>query len=383
MTQSPFCSDTPESLADVTAMLSKLLYTRPADIDVSGLISTYGKCRQLNHLLYLTLHDRLPADWKKEFAPIYRNSAAAALREEAQLLKLYDFLEKQKIRFAPIKGADLAYRIYPAPALRPHGDWDLLIHPDDIKRAEEALKQANWSTDNDGRGCPHHGGCLYRSGQMLEAHFSLSNFDSVNPLELWEEIRLCENSRYRHRLSPELNLLMLTRHAATNEYCHVPYIKLLPDIAYLLKSESPDWDKLYNLSRRWHLPYPGNILGAFPEFFPEEILRACHQNPLTAKRFRAIFETTERLKHRTRQEWVRSEENFGTFHWWKIRLSALTPAVIRAKYKLPASGAGLSLFYHLGRDFAAKTMGLLRYALFPNREIRNFRRLIRLTEAEQ
>ena len=48
-------------------------------------------------------------------------------------------LDGHGIRYVPIKGIDLAFRIYPSPALRSFCDWDVLIHREDFFKAVRIL----------------------------------------------------------------------------------------------------------------------------------------------------------------------------------------------------------------------------------------------------
>jgi hypothetical protein len=43
-----------------------------------------------------------------------------------------------------LKGAALAYTLYPDPALRPMSDLDLLIHPQDLKQAVQVIQSMGY-----------------------------------------------------------------------------------------------------------------------------------------------------------------------------------------------------------------------------------------------
>ena len=63
-----------------------------------------------------------------------------------------------------------------------------------------------------------------------------------------------------------MNLLMLTRHAASQSYYHAQLPKLLTDAAMVMQNEKVNFDKLRELANKWNLPYSGDLPAAFHEF---------------------------------------------------------------------------------------------------------------------
>ncbi|MDD4817142.1 MAG: nucleotidyltransferase family protein [Victivallaceae bacterium] len=334
----------------------------------------------LGAFLLFTGKDRLPEAWRERFAAEYVNASAISLIEEHRLQTLYHQLEDAGIRFAPFKGADLAFRIYPAPELRPHVDWDLFIHPDDFERAVTLLDKLEWRARYIMRPGAHHSTRLRQDAFGVEPHFTLPRFNATDAGELWHYIYPAENSRYRHVLSPELNLLMLCRHTSGDNYKHVFWGKLLLDIGFLLKKEKVDWLELKAMCERWQLPYPGDIMGAFPEFFSAKLLTECLANPETAELYRLIFEKSSQLMTQKHADWVCSETNFFSPSWWLAHLRGITPSVIRAKYSLPASGAYLRLTWMLIVDITLKFGGLCRGLMRPKRELLEYIKLVKDTD---
>lgn len=107
-------------------------------IRLCGEANRYG----LGPYFYWALRHDLPERVHDRFKAQYTLRSAAAMKNQQGLTRLYDVFEKEHIRFAPMKGIDLAYRHYPSPALRWFGDWDILFHPDDcnglFRRRERA-----------------------------------------------------------------------------------------------------------------------------------------------------------------------------------------------------------------------------------------------------
>ena len=141
-------------------------------------------------------------------------------------------------------------------------------------------------------------------------------------------------------LSPEMNLLMLARHAASQSYYHAQIPKLLTDAAMVMKAPV-DFDVLRDLSDHWHLPYPGDLLAAFPEFFPAEQIDKFDADPAKAMDFRSLFELRANLGEQKNVSVLLSRyEQRGQVVggiWKHIR--AHNPAKMRHIYQLPKHGA--------------------------------------------
>lgn len=86
----------------------------------------------------------VPQPWA---AHLHARFQESALRNALYLVSLeaaLAALNRQAIRPILLKGAALAYTLYPHPALRPMGDLDLWVEPGDFDRAAEALLRAGW-----------------------------------------------------------------------------------------------------------------------------------------------------------------------------------------------------------------------------------------------
>jgi hypothetical protein len=192
----------------------------------------------------------------------------------------------------------LAYRLYPDAALRAYGDWDIWFHPDDCERALAVLAEDGWmvpdyNTNDLGvvhKTAIHHYAPHKRGIYMLEPHFSLSNFEGVDPHEMWEHTVEYPNGDGQRVLSPEMNLLMIARHASYRSYFRAQIPKLMTDAAVLTQKEKVNFTALHKLADNWQMPYPGDLLAAFPEFFGTEAIKAFGANPVKSNGFRKIFE---------------------------------------------------------------------------------------------
>lgn len=79
-----------------------------------------------------------------------RAAAAQHMHLEAALEQISEQLGDD-LPWAPIKGMDLAYRVYRRPEERPTSDLDILIHGADLERARTRLTRAGWRPLHTGR----------------------------------------------------------------------------------------------------------------------------------------------------------------------------------------------------------------------------------------
>ncbi len=70
--------------------------------------------------------------------------AAHHLQLQATVAEVADSLAEAGVEWLPLKGYDLATRLYEAPEERPTGDLDLLIRPERLDEARRVLRAAGW-----------------------------------------------------------------------------------------------------------------------------------------------------------------------------------------------------------------------------------------------
>ena len=128
---------------------------------------------------------RFAPDEHPEMRDDYRNASMRDLPLTLELQRLKKLFRETKVRFAPIKGADLAYSCYPDPALRFRCDIDLLVHPDDIERAVAVAADDGWCIPHQYRNRTH-APSMYKKRAMLELHFNLPDFPPASTTRLWE-----------------------------------------------------------------------------------------------------------------------------------------------------------------------------------------------------
>lgn len=297
---------------------------------------------------YRYLYDLLPETLQAKLRTDYQTRQLRAMKGAPELKRLYRVLAAQGLRFAPIKGADLTYRLYPDAALRVFGDWDIWFHPDDCDRALAVLSEDGWkvmkffSDDHSlvRRSGAHHYSPFIRGRYIIEPHFTLANFKHVDLYGMWDETTEYPAGDGQRILTPEMNLLMLARHAASNSYYHARIPKLLTDAAMVMQREKTDFTKLRSMAAQWRLPYPGDLLAAFPEFFPPDVLAGFGADPEKTAVFRNLFELRGRLGE---QDYVaismsRFEAQGRVLGGVLNRIMQLRPKKIRNRYHLPEHG---------------------------------------------
>jgi len=327
-----------------------------ADLNEAGRaeLEAQGKSFGMEAWFYRYLYDTLPEGKRAEYQKIYQSLQLKNMISAQELKRLYKKLAASNLRFVPIKGADLAFRLYPDAALRVFGDWDIWFHPDDCERALETLAEDGWkvpkifTADHEAvrMGEGHHFSPHVRGKMMLEPHFTLSRFLDVDPYELWTYTLDYPAGDGQRILSPELNLLMLARHASSFSYYHAQIPKLLTDSAMVMK-ENVDYGKLHDMVASWPFPYPGDLLAAFPDFFPPDKIMALGADPVKSQEFRNLFLLRGKLGSVRGVSMILSRyEAKGQIAGGILkRIRLHNPEMIRRMYHLPEQGARVRLLF--------------------------------------
>lgn len=88
-----------------------------------------------------------PDDWRGYLAAQYAGNGARIDRMLSLLERILDEMNARGIAPMPLKGMDLITRVYDDPALRPIGDIDLLVRPQDMAAAGEAVLAAGFGAE--------------------------------------------------------------------------------------------------------------------------------------------------------------------------------------------------------------------------------------------
>lgn len=305
----------------------------------------------LESFFYYFLRQELPEKLREKYSSICQGIFGQSLRQSCMLAELKQLFNREGIRFLPFKGADLATRIYPDPVLRPMGDLDILIHPDDCRRACRVLDRKEWRSEE--LETEHHYPPRHRNGVTLELHRNLPGFHSPDIVSLWKELEIVDYCEYR--LPPELNLLMLVSHSRNHEWRNG--LRMVIDLDWLFQNSVIESEKVEKLHQKYHLTKPDIVLAAFPELFRSSPLwqsewDGANKRDDAAHDLRLLIAEYPDFADRFLElAWLEQERFSKT--WWKKRLTSFRPAALRKKYHFTSTGLKDYLKY-LGIDINRK-----------------------------
>jgi hypothetical protein len=255
----------------------------------------------------------------EDLATLNMLATASALHSDAlfaALARVLGVLARVGVEPIVLKGPALASTIYPTRDLRPFGDLDLLIHPDELDRADAALHTldyapyANKSTEVDDF---HRVYAQLGHDCVVELHTDLLQLGlpTVCGATLWERAErwdLPEWERPALLLGLEHQLLHLCVHLHLHGYRRLIWFIDLERLL-LLRGAEVHWDDLWamadaegvTLSVRHALLLARELLDAR---LPPEALRAARVDPLGEllhgalwpRRSVLVYESKQRLR---------------------------------------------------------------------------------------
>ena len=213
---------------------------------------------------------RLPEAVRKALAQAYAHSAMRNLQVQRELVLTDRLLEAAGITSVALKGACLAWQVYPHPALRPLRDLDVLVPLKDGLRAYEVLLSGGmtrihkYGYEGDPEAAidvkQHLPPLLSASGQLnIELHtriFHISeehrgHADLSDDPDFWARATSAQLAGQRLRFeSPTDLLLHLIVHAVyDHEFTNGPLV--LSDVAFLLQTHRIDWPMFWAMAERF------------------------------------------------------------------------------------------------------------------------------------
>jgi hypothetical protein len=212
----------------------------------------------------------IPEDVAVNWLGGFRRAALRILRIEQTLLRVSELLDDAGIAYAALKGAALAWEVYPNPGLRTMRDLDILVAREDARRAYDILHASDFRTPDIFKNTPEYALAHDKHFPPLfspvfeinvELHFRLTNHiipgtesaDYHHPERLLAH-RLTEQVRDRSIsvLCPSDTLLHVIVHAAYDHgFANGPLV--LTDIAHLIAQRPIDWTRFWALAAqgRW------------------------------------------------------------------------------------------------------------------------------------
>ena len=256
--------------------------------------------------------------WKRA----HRSAALTALVQRASLMETTAWLRRAGIVSVALKGAFLAWCSYPAAAMRPMRDVDLLVRRRDLAGAWQVLRRSGFAAplgepQSDGASHDKHLPPLVSpSGVAIELHGRIwETGDQVGyRMPLAREERLFERAlAERGEISfpaPQDMLVHLVVHAVHSHWLDVGPL-VLADIGFLLRTVEPDWPSfwaegqregwsraaaiVFALTDRWRVP---GLLDrcACPLGVPEDVLEEASHLVLQSLENRAGARMLARLR---------------------------------------------------------------------------------------
>ena len=305
-----------------------------------------------------------------ESHPEYRNDYLRASMVELPLSveagRIAGAFRKAGVRFAPIKGAELAGSCYPDPALRVRCDIDLIVHPDDIEKAVPIAEGEGWRSkhkyEHDSH-CPS----MYKKNAMLELHFNLPDFPPESTPGVWATLAARGDST-EYRLPPELSLVVAFHHARNHRWINSPV--LIADYAFLLeKHRGFDWKLARKYAAEFGVADPGVLCFSLPELFPADVMPPGEPPPeeLRLGLREALLHPVNFQQHQAADVMNRGDR-FGRA-WWRERMRGFSPSSVRITYDLPDDAGFRRMTGAYLRMFGDKTKRAFRGMRGKNSEI--------------
>jgi hypothetical protein len=193
---------------------------------------------------------------------VYLHGAARNLRVAEELRGILTALNAAGVPVIPLKGAHLAFLTYADPAERVMGDLDLLIHPEDVPRAREALSALDYAQFGLPHGESSHNEHFQRPGGMpIEVHRTLGRADmpvsSMDCDAVWARALPAMMHGVPARvLCPADHLVYLCLHVHYHGF-RVGLRRML-DIREIVRvhGDQLDWAEVRTLSREWRCMRP-------------------------------------------------------------------------------------------------------------------------------
>jgi hypothetical protein len=215
-------------------------------------------------VLYSVLASECPDKVPEQLRSRFQDHALSNLHYTAELVKLLQLLERNRICAVPIKGPILAVSAYGSLALRAFVDLDFLVRRDQVLLAKDLLIKEGYRLQSD-----THWGCGSASLQSKERQLSLVSSDNRIRLDLhwrllpeyfapafdgeqvWQNlVSVSLAGRDVLALSPEDLLLFLCAHGSKHRWECLGWIC---DVALVLKRMEIDWERFLDRARQAHI----------------------------------------------------------------------------------------------------------------------------------
>ena len=189
-------------IAQITPEIMDKLYTVSKKHDLSHVVAAV---LQKNNLLG---EDKLSQRYSQD---LYM-SVMRYENIQYELERICELFESEQIIHIPLKGSVIR-KFYPEPWLRTSCDIDILIHPEDLDRACELLRNR---LDYRSEPCSYKDISLYApSGVHLELHFMIQeDIESLDRVlcKVWEYAHPIAEGGWRYEMTPEFFMFHIFAH---------------------------------------------------------------------------------------------------------------------------------------------------------------------------
>lgn len=316
-------------------------------------------------------HLHLPVSVKTQLAQLFKRASMRNLKLQRELLLVHQLLDLADIPNVPLKGACLAFHVYPHVGLRSMRDLDILVPKDQALRAYQVLLAAGLSRIDGEGGVPaaamqiyHHmppiksptGDVIVELHQRLfhPSKLEQQNYDLSESADFWERlVPTALAGKVLMMESPTDLLFHLIVHAVyDHELSNGPL--LLPDIAYLLEHRVIEWSLFWQLAHErqmtrgcllaLHLTqrYWGQLSIDWPD--PEQANNAVPDDHLEQQLNAAAFLMTRDFRDRLAER-ILMEASFAARVGLLLHKAFPTRSVMAAKFPVSSNSVFVFAWY--------------------------------------
>ena len=215
------------------------------------------------------LLDRLPADVAAQWQNIYQQTTVTTASMDWEIERVMGMLAQANVDFIWMKGAALAYTVYPNPVCRGRGDLDLWIHVEQLSQATALLHSLGYRLSSK-EDRPDALALLIGGEQKLVSQgLGLDLIElqwpairgewvryttSVDHAGIWQRrLPVALHGQEFCVMAPEDALIHLCLHQAINHQFGTPWLRNLLDVHLLVATYPLEWTQLTTRAADWRV----------------------------------------------------------------------------------------------------------------------------------
>ena len=196
----------------------------PEDFEICDLKELYrlAEIQDMAHIIAYGLkkHNLIDLDtelWKQCYNKQYSLAQYRVANLEYEYERVCKVLEEAEIDYLPLKGAVIR-PLYPEPWMRVSCDIDILVHEEDLQKAENVLiNKLGYTLEHKDSKYGHHDHIKSQNGFIIEMHFSLTDRNvkaRVFSDDVWNRVELFNGTRHQYVMNNSMFYLFHILHAA-------------------------------------------------------------------------------------------------------------------------------------------------------------------------